>query len=138
MDNNVKNLLDKVKNTANIVIGATGKAAQVAGKKAGELMESTKSNIEVFKLNGEIETAFKEIGQIVYATYKGEETPEGEIDKKLADIEKKYALIADIRDKSEKNQDKAEQIQETAKKCENCGSECKPNDCFCSLCGHQL
>ncbi|MCX7614310.1 MAG: zinc ribbon domain-containing protein [Clostridiales bacterium] len=130
MEQKVKEVLEKVKVTASIAAGAAGKAAEAAGRKAGEVVEITKLNLQIFDLNTEIEVLYKEIGKLVYNTHIGEEVLAEELDEKLALLDEKRAMIASIKEKVAE--------RKTVNKCPNCGKDCDKDDSFCRTCGAQL
>ena len=118
MDQKIKDLLEKVKVTATTAAEAAGKAADAASKKAGELANVTKLNLQIFDLNTDIELLFKEIGKSVYLTHTG------------AEIDEKYAKIAELKE--------CIASRKTTCRCPNCGCECDKADSFCSACGTKL
>lgn len=157
---NAKDLLEKVKSTARAALDATGKAAQSAGKKAGEIMENTRLNIEIFRINGEIDNEYKQIGRMVYEAHGGSEVSNDEVARRLELIDQKNARIAELRAQQEKTAEQScgekacdcdeqqcifeqaehesEQQSEPTKKCEFCGKECAESDAFCGGCGQKL
>ena len=130
MDQKIKDLLEKVKVTATTAAEAAGKAADVASKKAGELANVTKLNLQIFDLNTDIELLFKEIGKSVYLTHTGAEIEAEEIDSKIVQIDEKYAKIAELTE--------CIASRKTTCRCPNCGCECDKTDSFCSACGTKL
>ena len=130
MDQKIKDLLEKVKVTATTAAEAAGKAADVASKKAGELANVTKLNLQIFDLNTDIELLFKEIGKSVYLTHTGAEIEAEEIDSKIVQIDEKYAKIAELKE--------CIASRKTTCRCPNCGCECNKTDSFCSACGTKL
>jgi len=130
MDPKVREIMEKVKATAMTAAEAAGKAADVASKKAGELLEVTKLNLQVFDLNTEIEIAFKEIGRNVYLTHTGADVDPQVIEEKISAIDEKYARIAEIK------KDLASKKRTVV--CPNCGKECEKDDIFCRICGTSL
>jgi len=130
MDQNVKEIFEKVKATASIAYAAAGKAAEAAGKKAGEMVESTKLNLQVFDLNTEIEILYKEIGKLVYKTHIGDDVDAEEVDKQISAIDEKYAKINELRQK-------LAELKHTMQ-CPNCGKEVEKNDTYCKSCAYKL
>lgn len=130
MERNIRDLMEKVKVTAAQAAQVAGKAADVAGKKAGEIVETTKLNLQVFDINTDIEILFKEIGKAVYLTHTGVEVDPEEIEDKVKIIDEKYQLIASLKDDINEKR--------TVIKCPNCGKECNKADVFCSACGFEL
>jgi len=130
MDQNMKELLEKVKISAATAAVAVAQAADAAGQKAGELADSTKLNLQLFDRNTEIEILFKELGKIVYLTHTGVEVEEQELESKIAQIDEKYAAIAEIRARLA--------AKKNAVRCPVCGEDCGKEDAFCRHCGSVL
>lgn len=130
MDPKVQVLLEKVK----VLADKTGKAAvyvaDTAGKKASEMAQATRLNLQIFDLNTECEVYYKEIGKIVYDTHIGLETSEEEMEDRIAKIDDMRARVDELKAK----------ISETKSilACPNCGKPCSKEDEFCSSCGAQI
>lgn len=67
MDEKIQMLLEKAK----IYAGKTGQAAETAGRRATELAQSTRLNLQIFDLNTECEVLYKEIGKLMYDVHQG-------------------------------------------------------------------
>ena len=130
MEQNMKDLLERVKAGAVTAAVAVSRAADVATQKAGELADSTKLNLQIFDLNTEIEVLFKELGKIVYLTHTGVEVEEAEVESKIARIDDKYAALAEVRARLA--------ARKNCVKCPICGSDCEKDDAFCRHCGSAL
>lgn len=130
MEQNMKEIMEKLKVTASHAAEVAGKAMDAAGKKAGEIVESTKLNFQIFDLNADIEALYKDIGKSVYLTHTGVEIDAEEIDRKLALIDEKYRAIEGMK---EDISDKKVYV-----KCPNCGKDCPKNSQYCSACGFEL
>ncbi len=130
MDAKVKEILEKVRITACAAGKAAENAACVAGKKAGEALETTKLTLKNFDLNTDIEMLYREIGRLVYLTHEGEEIDPECITDKIALIDEKFAQI-------EANK-KQITYRKTVALCPECGKECKKEDAFCSACGYKF
>ena len=104
MEEKTKIILEKVKEAACVMGKAAGDAVDVAAKKAGEVVETTKLSINNFELKTEIEVLYKEIGKLVYLTHLG-------LDVDPEDIEVKLELIDDKNDKIEINDKKRKEIK---------------------------
>ncbi len=134
MEQNVRTLMSKVRSSAELIGDKTGKAyklaADNAGKKAADMLTSTKLNLKILEANSEIDQLYQEIGRMVYDAHQGIESDSEELDTKLALIDEKNGEIADLRARLRSL--KAESI------CPNCGRECRHSDTFCRHCGAQL
>lgn len=134
MENNLNSLLNRVRSSAELIGDRTGKAyknaADNAGKKAADVVASTKLNLKIFDLNAEIDQIYKEIGKMVYDIHLGVEEDEEELNHRLDLIDEKIASVESLREKIKDI--KAEPV------CPSCGRACKKTDTFCSGCGAQL
>jgi len=130
MDPKVLEILEKAKATAMTAASAAGRAADSAGKLAGDLFSSTKLNLQIFDLNTDIELLFKEIGKAVYLTHTGADVDAEEIGAKISAIDAKYLRIREIKEQIEAR-------RETVR-CPECGVECNKENAFCHICGQAL
>lgn len=130
MNDKVKELLEKAKASVGAVASETGRVAQNAVKKAGELVENTKLSIKVSEANSEIDDAYKEIGRFVYLTHSGEDVPSAVIEQLLEKIDRKNKEIKVYKDKI--------MATRSTVQCPNCGNECSRQSAFCSFCGNSL
>lgn len=130
MDAKVQMLLDKIMVVANKTGQAAGRAADAAGKKAGELATATRLNLQIFDLNTECEVLYKEIGKMVYDLHQGVEVSNDEMDARISAIDEKQARIASLR----------EELAglKSVVVCPQCGKQCSKEDDFCSGCGGAL
>ncbi|MCB6364771.1 hypothetical protein LI291_00990 [Intestinibacillus massiliensis] len=130
MDPKVQMLLEKAKVLADKTGKAAVRAADSAGKKATEMAQATRLNLQIFDLNTECEVLYKEIGKIVYDIHVGIETPEEEMESRIAKVDENRARVAEL--KAKIADAKAGLV------CPNCGKPCNKDDGFCSSCGAQL
>ena len=130
MEQNMKEILERVKAGAATAAVAVTCAADAATQKAVELADSTKLNLQLFDLNTEVEVLFKDLGKIVYLTHTGVEVEEAEVESKIAQIDEKYAAIAQVRAKLA--------AKKNCVKCPACGTDCDKGDAFCRQCGAAL
>lgn len=130
MDNRVKELLEKVRCTAENVGTVAGNTARQAGKCAGDMLDIAKLNLKIFDLSGEINPLLKEIGQIVYDTHTGAMVDETVLNEKLEAIDEKKAKIAEL-------QAQVADLKKS-KSCPICGAICGKGDAFCKKCGGAL
>ena len=78
MDDKVKELLDRVRNTAVGAADAANQTARIAGTKAGQMVDVAKLNVQLFDLNGEFSEVLRQLGQVMYDAHRGQEA-DGEI-----------------------------------------------------------
>ena len=130
MDNRVKDLLDRIRGTAGVAADVAADTARVAGKRAGQMVDVAKLNVQLFDLNGEYNDILRRLGQVMYDTHRGQ-APEGDVVTELLDqaderaekIAELKARIADLRQ---------------AQSCPSCGAPCGKGDQFCRACGTRL
>jgi hypothetical protein len=123
MDAKIRDLLQKVKDSA-VSVGRS------AGKAAGELMTQAKLNLKIVELNSEIDAGYKSLGKMVYAVHGGVEIPTDAIDDTLFDIDDKKAEIDKIRAAIQKLKAEAN--------CPACGKHIGKQAAFCSFCGAKI
>lgn len=130
MDDKVRELLDRVRDTAVGAADAANQTARAAGKKAGQMVDVAKLNVQLFDLNGEYNEVLRQLGQVMYDTHRGR-APEGDrvtelleqADERAERIAELKARIADLRQ---------------AESCPHCGAPCGKGDKFCRSCGAKL
>lgn len=130
MEDKVKDLLDKIRGAADLAADAAADTARIAGKKAGQMVDVAKLNVQLFDLNGEFNDILRQLGQVLYNTHLGqplEGDPVTELlskaDEAAARVTEIKARIADLRQ---------------AKNCPACGASCCKEDKFCRCCGGTL
>ena len=130
MDDKVKALLERVKGTASYAADAAADSARAAGKKAGQMVDVAKLNVQLFDLNGEYNDILRQLGQVMVDTHQGR-APEGALitallnqaDEKNGKIAELKSRIADLKQ---------------AASCPACGEPCGRGDKFCRACGGKL
>ncbi len=130
MDDKVKELLNKIKETATIAADAAESAARQVGQKTGDTLEMAKLNMKIFDLNTEIGLSMREIGTIVYDTHTGKVTDENALSEIIKSVDEKNAEIESYRAK----------LAEFKKSviCPVCSETCSKGDTFCKKCGAKL
>lgn len=130
MDEKVKALLDRVKGTASYAADAAADSARAAGKKAGQMVDVAKLNVQLFDLNGEYNDILRQLGQVMVDTHRGQ-APEGAlITSLLNQADDKNGRIAELKGRI------ADLKQ--AQTCPACGEPCGKSDKFCRSCGGKL
>lgn len=130
MDEKVKALLDRVKGTASFAADAAADSARAAGKKAGQMVDVAKLNVQLFDLNGEYNDILRQLGQVMVDTHRGQ-APEGAlITSLLNQADDKNGKIAELKGRI------ADLKQ--ASSCPACGEPCGRGDKFCRHCGAAL
>ena len=130
MDDKVRELLDRVRDTAVGAADAANQTARAAGKKAGQMVDVAKLNVQLFDLNGEFNDVLRQLGQVMYDTHRGQ----------AEDGEQITALLDRADELSEKTAELKERIAalRPAKVCPACGPPCGRGDQFCRRCGGSL
>ena len=70
MDDKVKELLDRIRDTAAVAADAANQTARAAGKKAGQMVDVAKLNVQLFDLNGEFNDVLRQLGQVMYDAHR--------------------------------------------------------------------
>lgn len=130
MEDRVKDLLERIRGAACVTADAANHTARVAGKKAGQMVDVAKLNVQLFDLNGEFNDILRQLGQVMYSTHLGQ-MPEGDpvtallekADETSAKTAEVKARIADLRQ---------------SQTCPGCGAPCGKDDKFCRRCGGAL
>ncbi len=126
MDEKIQLLLEKAK----VYAGKTGQAAESAGRKATELAQATRLNLQIFDLNTECEVLYKEIGKLMYDVHQGIEADESGIQDRLAKLDERREKIEGLRGQIS--------VLRSSVRCPNCGRVCSRADTFCAGCGGTL
>lgn len=126
MDDKVKALLERIRGTASYA--ADG--ARAAGKRAGQMVDVAKLNVQLFDLSGEYNDALRQLGQVMYDTHRGEVPEHDKVSRLLAQADDKAAKIAELKGRI------ADLKQ--AGSCSSCGAPCGKWDKFCRQCGAAL
>ena len=130
MNEKLYELLEAVQRTA-IQAGETAAdAAYGAGKKATELLSVAKLNIRVIERKRDVNTAMRELGEMLYATHTGMPTDSDTLLAKMQEIDAMKAEIAEMEAQIGKEAEPAV--------CETCGAVVQEEDAFCRECGGKL
>ena len=121
MDDKVKDLLEKIRGAADVAADACADTARVAGRKAGQMVDVAKLNVQLFDLNGEFNDILRQLGQ------EAEGDP---VSGLLARADETAAKVAEVKDRI------ADLRQ--SQTCPACGAPCGREDKFCRRCGGAL
>lgn len=130
MDDKVRALLERIKGTAGIAADAAAGGARAAGRKAGQMVDVAKLNVQLFDLNGEYNDLLRQLGQVMYDTHRGEAPENDVVTKLLAQADEKAARIAELKNR-------IADLKQAAS-CPACGEPCGRGDKFCRACGKPL
>ena len=95
MNEKLASLLETVQRTAIQAGDVAADAAYTVGKAASELLSVAKLNVQIMERKGAVNTALKEVGEILYATHTG--TP-SDSEILLAELQEIDVLKAEIAD----------------------------------------
>ena len=130
MDDKVKNLLERVKGTASYAADVAADGARAAGKRAGQMVDVAKLNVQLFDLNGEYNDLLRQLGKVMYDTHRGEVPENDKVGQLLTQADEKAARIAELKNR-------IADLKQAAS-CPACGEPCGRGDKFCRHCGAQL
>ena len=130
MNEKLYELLDTIQRTAVQASDVAADAAYGVSKKAGELLSVAKLNIRVVELKAEVNTALRELGEMLYATHTGTPTDSEILQAKLREIDDLKAQIAAL--EAQIGRERA------AHTCATCGAVTRDGDDFCRECGGKL
>ena len=130
MNEKLHELLEKVRETAIQVGGTAVDAAYGVGQKTAELLSVAKINVKIAALKGDINTALRETGALIYATHTGNPTDSEVLLAKLQEIDALKAQIAQL--EAELGKEAAPDV------CPTCGAAKQDGAAFCGECGGPL
>ena len=104
--------------------------AETVKSKSSEIFEITKIKFALSDAEGEVSKFMREIGRVVYESYKSGEEPGESLNEICEAIDAKYKDIEEMRSKLRgiKN----------ISVCPECGAEVSNESVFCSKCGAKL
>lgn len=105
-------------------------AADVASKKTGEMVETSKVRYQMKQVEWEIEKAYAKLGAIFYESRKSKDSFDEVIQlavSEIDDLKKRYDALADQL-----------RAYKNVIKCPGCGKENEITDSFCNRCGSPL
>ncbi len=139
MNDKIQEMLDTIQRTAVQAGDVASDAAYGVGKKAAQLLSTAKLNIRVCECKADIAAAFRELGEMLYATHAGSPTDSDDLLHKLEAIDQLKAQLADYKAQlGQAVQAEAAAAAAVAHSCPVCGTESHPGDFFCRECGSRL
>ena len=127
MNEKLNDIIRKIRASATVAGEFAAKTAESAGKKANEIYSASKINLRIFDINTDIDVLYKDIGRIIYASHRNQETSTDELEAKLAALDEKTEKLEQL---------KAELIAlKNIKVCHNCGEVFDKSGSFCPGCG---
>lgn len=129
LDSKVTQLLERIRGTASAAADTASDTARVAGRKAGQMVDIAKLNVQIFELNNTFDELLRKMGQVMYDTHCGR-TSALDVPDLLARADETADKIADVRERVA--------VLRQSKNCPGCGSTCAREDKFCRSCGRTL
>lgn len=130
MDDRVKALLERVKETAVTVGGAAGTTARCAGRYAGQMVDIAKLGMRIFDLTAECNELLRAAGQVVYDTHLGREPQTEALTGLLGKLDEKNAEMGELKERIA--------ALRSSRACPVCGGLCGREDKYCKSCGAAL
>ena len=130
MDDKVKDMLERIRDAAEEAADAAAGTARVAGRKAGQVMDAAKLNMQLFDLNSDFSDVLRQLGQVMYNTHLGQLAdgdPVSELLKKADELSGRISAVKDRIDELRR-----------VRTCPACGASCGKDDKFCRRCGKDL
>ncbi len=130
MQDQVQELLEKLKKAAKIAGEAAGQGIDAAGRVAGQALEVTRLRVQIAGVKSDIGVLHREVGAIVHAAHRDPAAPTDTLDEKLEALDAKVAELHELEAKLAVLQKKTV--------CPACGRACLLEDTYCRACGAKL
>ena len=122
--------MDRIRGTASAAADACADTARVAGRKAGQIVDVAKLNVQLFDLNGELNDVLRQLGQVMYDAHRGRAGGDESIPDLLARADELNEKIGGMKDRVS--------ALRQSRTCGTCGAVCGREDKFCRSCGQPL
>ncbi len=130
MEEKVRGLLNRVRGAARQAGESAEATARQASRMAGNVLDITRLNVQIYELNTDINTLLKNAGQIVYDAHLGIETNESLLYNILEQLDQKNSQVTELRARID--------MLKHLRECPFCSASCTPEDHFCKICGGEL
>ena len=130
MNDKLQDLLEGIQRTAVQAGDVVSDAAYGVGKTTSRLLSTAKLNIRICELKADINVAFRELGEMLYATHTGNPTDSEDLLHKLEEIDALKAQLSALSAQLGR--------AEAAACCPVCGAASRTGDAFCRECGSAL
>ena len=130
MDDKVKDLLDKIRGAADLACDTATDTARYASKRAGQMVDVAKLNVQLFDLNAEFNDTLRQLGQVMYDTHLGRDLSGEAVTGLLTKADDTATKVTEVKTRIKSLRQ--------ASPCPGCGSPCGSEDAFCSHCGEKL
>ena len=130
MNENISAMFEKVYATASTAGDVASIAFDSAGRKAGEVYNTSKLRIKMLNIRTDMDILFKEAGKLVWAEHCDEEIQR----------EKLQAIMLTLDEKKTELEKVSEELEEARgiKHCQSCGEPNPRKNAFCASCGNEL
>ena len=122
--------LDTVKQTAKEARHAASSVGYLARKEAGKAASNAQLNVQILTKRREIQTAYQELGKLLYDKHIGNDSESDGLMAKLEALDALHLEVAEL----EKQTGRVSVV----KTCPTCGAERKDGDAYCRTCGEKL
>ena len=130
MDDKVKELLDCIREGAVAASVNAADTARLAGKKAGQMVDAAKLNVQLFELSSDFNDILRQLGQVMYDTHTGKESSAQAVSHLLGQAD-------EVAQRREQVRERISALRQSST-CPHCGSLCGREDKFCRGCGAPL
>lgn len=130
MDDKVRELLERIRDGALAAADTAGDAARAAGRRAGQMADVAKLNVQLFDLNCDVDEVMQQLGRVMYDTHLGQLPPGETVPELLAKADELMARRDEL-------QERIAALRQ-CKLCPACGATCGKEDKFCKCCGALL
>lgn len=127
MEERTREWLDRAKETAGPMVAAAGITMRYAGKRAAQVLDIAKLNLQLLDQKAESSAQLQQIGQLVYQAHLGHENRQAEIDMALRACDKNQKAVDELNHRIA--------LLRSLRTCPHCGANCGRGDKFCRECG---
>ena len=130
MDEKMQEILERIRETADIVGTAAADAACDIGAKAMGLLTAGRRNVRLAELEASVRTELRRVGEMIYATHTGSPTDSDVLLAKLQEIDVLCHEIDALKREAA--------VYKGIPVCSVCGCVGEKGDLYCRDCGRQL
>ena len=130
MDEKLRELQEKARQTCRRASAAAADAAYLASHQALRLMDSAKLRLQLAELEGQRDRELRRVGELVYATHTGDPTDSEQLLEQLRAVDGVNDQIAGVEEELVR--------RNGGQVCPRCGGASAGGDRFCRHCGAKL
>lgn len=130
MEDKVRELMERIRGTAQAAADTAADTARVAGRKAGQMVDVAKLNVQLFDLNGDLDEVMRQLGRVMYSAHLGQSDESDRVDELLVKADQ-------INCRREEVKQRISTLRQTCT-CPACQAVCGREDKFCKDCGAVL